>query len=137
MSKNFHDFIESRQDSYYGFEGLHDTGVCVPPTNIYKLLKIDFSYDESENVLVLNIGNYLDKKIEHLLESLFIPMDELHFDLGTYIKQNKIRLVLVNNIRSLNQEFLCVIRDIFVNLEIRPIYEGEWNEFTRLQGEEK
>jgi len=132
MSKNFHDFIESRQDSYYGFEGLHDTGVCVPPTNIYKLQKTDFRYDENENVLVLNVGNYFDKRIERLLESLFIPLDELHFDLGTYIKQNKIRLVLINNIRSADQEFYSVIRDFFINLKIQPIYEGVWDEFTKL-----
>ena len=111
MSKfniQFQEFITRKQDNYYGFDGLHDSNISTPPCHVYKLHKEDFTFDEKENAITLNIGEYYDKKLKYLLNSLFIPLDELQFDLGKYIKLNNIKLILNNNYR-----FPLVSRRVF------------------------
>lgn len=120
------EFIKYKQNSFYGFDGLHDSNTIVPPCHIYKLYAEDFFFNEEENTLTLNIGKYYDKKLEYLLTSLFIPLDELSFDLGKYIKYSKTKLVLNNTIENLNDNFFSTVYSFFEKLELKPIYIGIW-----------
>lgn len=122
----FQDFLNSKQDSFYGFDGLHNQNISVPPCPIYKLYAKDFFYNEKEKTLTLNIGNYYNKKLDYLLKSLFVPLDELHFDLVNYIKSNNITLTLNNDYQNLNDYFFSTVYSFFQKTGIQPLFTGIW-----------
>lgn len=126
MSKKFEDFIEYCQDNFYGFDGLHDSHVKVPPCPVYKLYKEDFYYDKENKSIYLNIGNYASKKLDYLLKTLFVQFDELSIDFLKQIKEQNITLILINRIVNQNPEFFETIDMFFKDKDIKIEKQGIW-----------
>lgn len=120
------EFVSKKQNGFYGFDGLHDGNVYVPPTTIHKLWEKDFYYVEKKKTIYLNIGAYHDKKPDYLLESLFIPLHELSFDLIENMKKENVKLILNNEISNLDDSFYDMVYAFFKKIDFEPIYKGVW-----------
>lgn len=121
--------FEIEDKFWYGFAGFKDYSVKEgygKPNYIYPLNKEDFTYNEQAKEIHFNIGNYINKKPKNLLERLFIPLDEMSFDLLEAIKKENITLIIENNNLGTNKDFCDTVRNFFTSLEYEPEYKGEW-----------
>lgn len=98
----------------------------IPVTNPYILLRDDFRYSDDEKELRLNIGKYYNKKLKSLLSFLFEAQNELEFDLFEHMKENSIKLILINELTELNEEFYKNIYLYFDRVGIEISYKGQW-----------
>ena len=122
--KDIEEYVESRKENFYGFDGLHDTNVNVPPCHIYKFHKEDISFEN--NTITINIGNYANKKLDYLLKQLFIPRDEMCFDLKKAMETNNTKLILFNNIGNQSKNFFDYINEFFKDYAIDIEKQGIW-----------
>lgn len=126
--KQYFDEKISGNKFWYGFTGLNDykkVGYGIPD-NVYCLHEEDFLYNQDENKIIFNIGKYSEKKIDFLLKSIFIPLDEMSFDLIQEIKNNKTKLILVNKIKNQTDDFYNLVYKFFSDIDYTPEYKGEW-----------
>lgn len=127
MVNKLEDFIKSNQNNLYGITGYRNTyGPYILAPMVHLLHSEDFFYNEETNVIYLNIGNYSDKNLTALLDTLFIPFDELSTDLIKEIKERKITLILDNKIANQKPDFFKSIDKFFKNKDINIKKQGIW-----------
>lgn len=97
------------------------------PALAFPLKPTDFCYNKNKQEIVFNIGSYADKSLLHLLNSLFVPLDEMSFDVLKAIKDNDIKLILINNVDNQGDEFFDKIYHFFETVDYTPEYKGIWN----------
>ena len=118
-------FIQTKQDNFYGFDGLNSyPNLCV--CDVYQIHKEDLVYAEEKRTISLNIGHYGNKKLNYLLETLFIPNDELSFDLLNEMKQHNVTLELNNNVSNHKPLFYKIINNFFNDKGVNIIRKGIW-----------
>ena len=97
------------------------------PIPMFFLKSKDFCYNKNKKEIVFDIGSYADKNLLQLLNSLFIPLDEMSFDVLKAIKDNDIKLILINNVYNQGDEFFDKIYHFFKIVNYIPEYKGIWN----------
>lgn len=124
--EDIQDFIKEQKGNYYGFDGLgnYDNGYPEPPCHVYELKKEDISFNN--NTITIDIGNYANKKLDYLLKQLFIPRNEMCFDLKKAMETNNTKLILFNNIGNQSKDFFDYINEFFKDYAIDIEKQGIW-----------
>lgn len=99
----------------------------IPSLSAFVLKEKDYYYDKRKNEIVLNLSMYFSKEVLCLLERLFIPLDNMSFNLTEAMNKEKTRLVLVNEIVNIKEEVKQKVYDFFKKINITPDYNGEWD----------
>lgn len=125
--KDIEEYIESKKGNFYGFDGLGNckNGYPTSSSHPYKFHKEDISFEN--NTITINIGDYANKKLDYLLKELFIPRDEMCFDLKKAIEINNSKLILFNNVGNQSKDFFEYInkffKDYYIDIEKQGIWE--------------
>lgn len=123
--KDIEEYIEEIKKSVYGLELDKEKVMNVHSGYVYRIESEDVSF--KDNTIILNVGNYANKKLDYLLNELFFPKYEFCFDLLKAMKSNNTKLTLINNIENQCEKFHHTINIFFKNLNIEIDKQGFWN----------
>ena len=118
------EYVAGKQKAPYGIDGLGDDYSAV--SHIFFLREGHLQYNEGQKAIVFDIGHYSHRDVKKLLEDIFLPLDEMCFNLVLAMEQQNITLILKNNIRNQPSIFFEEIDAFLSQQNIAVIKEGFW-----------